>query len=302
MITALLLLVLLAEPSHQQSNREGYGPEINITNDTGRVVLLWTSIALAVFTSLIQGLITTIVQVAEDQGLWTFRFRIARYEHWWWTTVSSLLSVSFALIILTFLAGNNQDALGVLALSTATTIAIVRFAVSAWRNKIFVENRWYAWTGPSRTAIRCTYKDLCGLWEDPTAILEKFGEDKNDFAWHKTDFPCVYDDGNQENSDVSLRWGEDEGFRRRVSRAINAVPLGLLGSRPITVDGYSGKGLCLAFGILGRNKGLRPHMLMFDLDDAWKKHRGIVRNRADTRIQAALENQFVLSVACQRTT
>lgn len=76
--------------------------------------------------------------------------------------MSSFLSISFALIIVTFLAGNNQDALGVLALSTATTIAIVRYAVPAWRNRTYIENRWRAWTGPSRTSIPGIYKDLCG--------------------------------------------------------------------------------------------------------------------------------------------
>lgn len=47
----------------------------------GRTILLWSSIGLAVLTSLPQGLITTVVAVAEDANMWTFRFRIARYEH-----------------------------------------------------------------------------------------------------------------------------------------------------------------------------------------------------------------------------
>jgi hypothetical protein len=89
---------------------------------------------------------------------------------------------------------------------------------------------------------------------------------------------------------VSLRWGEDEGFRRRVSRAINAMPAGLLGSRPVTMDGYNGEGLCLAFGILGRNKGLRPNQLRFDAEDEWKKTRGILRDRAEAPIRTILEN------------
>ncbi|KAG5927416.1 hypothetical protein E4U42_002288 [Claviceps africana] len=237
------------------------GPQISIPTQTGRVALLWTSIGAAVFTSLIQGLITTIVQVAEDQSLWTFRFRIARFEHWWWTTVSVLLSISFALIILTFLAGNSQDAVGVLALSTATTIA-----------------------------IGLTLIPPKGLWEDPTAVLEKFGEDKDAYRWPKLDAPCVYDDGDIGDGDISLRWGEDQGFRRRVSRAINAMPAGLLTSYPTTTDGYKGEGLCLAYGILGRNKGLRPNELRFDASDSWKKSRGIRRNRENTPVRAVLEN------------
>lgn len=49
------------------------GPQLKIASGTGRVALLWTSISLAVFTSLVQGLITTVIQISEDQGLWTFR-------------------------------------------------------------------------------------------------------------------------------------------------------------------------------------------------------------------------------------
>ena len=107
-------------------------------------------------------MVTTIVAVVEDQDMWTFRFRIARFEHWWWTAISTMLAVSFALIVLSFLSGNNNDSLGVLALSTATTIAIVRYALPTWRNREFIENRWLVWTGDSRTAIRAVYKEMCG--------------------------------------------------------------------------------------------------------------------------------------------
>lgn len=240
--------------------------------------------------------------------------------------MSSVLSVSFVLIILTFLAGNTQDSLGVLALSTATIIAIVRYAVPAWRNRAFIENRWRAWTGPSRTSIKANSRALCGdaaqwkrlsqalperkivsapsddwglslfpppgLWEDPTALLDKFAD--QDAYKHAAPDPharCVYDDGTT-TGNVSLQWGEAQGFRRRVSRAIHAMPKGLLASRPLTVDEYNGEGLTLALGILGRNKGLRPHTLVFDASDAWKTRRGIIRaNPHNTRrIQHALES------------
>ncbi len=70
----LVAFVGISWQQQQPNNNNGYyGPQIDITNDTGRVALLWTSISVAVITSLLQGLITTIVQIAEDQGLWTFR-------------------------------------------------------------------------------------------------------------------------------------------------------------------------------------------------------------------------------------
>ena len=68
------------------------------------------------------------------------------------------------------------------------------------------------------------------------------------------------------------------------------MPAGLLAPRPVTVDGYSGEGLCLAFGLLGRNKGLRPAQYVFDVEDELKKERGFTRNRSKTGITAELEN------------
>lgn len=326
-LTVLSFLFFYITLSSGQQSSSG-GPSANFGGETGRTALLWSSIGLAVVTSLLQGLVTTIVAIAEDQNMWTFRFRIARFEHWWWTIISTLLAVSFSLIVLSFLAGNNNDSLGVLVLSTATTIAIVRYALPAWRNRRYIENRWLAWTGNSRTAIRAIYKDMCGdadswrrmanaptpnkiqcppsdawgfavnppngLWQNPIPLLDKFGENKGPWSYRPVDWPmgpCIYDDGLEaETNDVSLLWGESEGFRRRVSRAINSMPVGLLISRPFTVDGYNGEGLCLAFGILGRNKGLHPAQYVFDLEDELKRRRGITRNRQNTPITAELEN------------
>ena len=80
---------------------------------------------LAVLTSFMQGLIGTIVSIAEDQNMWMFRFCIACYKHVWWTVVSTMLCISFILIVLSFLSGNSSDSLGVLVLLTATSIAVV---------------------------------------------------------------------------------------------------------------------------------------------------------------------------------
>ncbi len=286
------------------ANNTAVGPSLPFINPTGQIALLWTSIGLAVVTSFWQGLIVTIVTIAEQQGMWTFRFRIARYEHWWWTVVSIMLSTSFGLIVLSFLSGNTGDSLGVLTLSTATAIAIVRYAIPAWRNRIFIKIRWLSWTGSSRTGIASEDKTFCGnkldwqyiqklprreriiptlsdewgwaikphngISQDPTALLQKV--DKKDIRRKlATDRQRVYNDGYLEQmKQVSLLWGENEGFRRRVSRAINSMPSSLLNSFPSTYDGFNGTGLCLAMGILGRNKGLKPKELVFDVHDRRK--------------------------------
>ncbi|KAI9762508.1 MAG: hypothetical protein M1835_008007 [Candelina submexicana] len=73
------------------------------------------------------------------------------------------------------------------------------------------------------------------------------------------------------------------------------MPQGLLRSRPFTVDGYNGEGLCLAMGILGRNKGQSPRTLVYDFDDMLKNQRGITRNRRQVSTTTELENTSVWS-------
>lgn len=108
--------------------------------------------------------------------------------------------------------------------------------------------------------------------------------------------PCVFDDGLHDSTGhVSLLCGKKQGFRERVSRGINSMPLGLLKSRPFTADGYNSEGLCLAMGILGRNKGQEPRTLVVDADDNLKRMRGIKRVRPTVFTTTELENTPVWS-------
>ena len=265
---------------------------------------LWSSIGLAVLTALFQGLVTALASMTESANNWTFRFRLARIEHWWWSVVSMLLLASFMLIVLTFLAGNDNEALSILALSTATFLTIVQYMIPAWRSRHFLENRWLAWTGDSRTSIHALKAVFCGdktQWarlarglnlshvqptpsdwygwrllplegmpNDPTDILrgiditrsKEHGFEAEDRA------KSIYYTGETNSNSVSLLWGKNQGFSRRVSRAISSMPTNLLQSRPFTIDGYVGNGLCLAMGILGRNKGLQPKNLVFNMSRA----------------------------------
>ena len=90
---------------------------------------LWSSVGLAVVTALLQGLVASLAFMTESSNYWTFRFRLAKIEHWWWTVVSALLLTSLVLITLSFLAGNNNEAISILALSTATFLTIVQYMI-----------------------------------------------------------------------------------------------------------------------------------------------------------------------------
>ena len=49
-----------------------------------------------------------------------------------------------------------------LVLATASSLVVFRYAWPAWRNRHFCENRWAAWTGPSRTGIAPDLVDRVG--------------------------------------------------------------------------------------------------------------------------------------------
>lgn len=50
---------------------------------TERTQIFWIATGLAVAVSLVQGAITTLVEICESEGLWTIRFSLGRREHLW---------------------------------------------------------------------------------------------------------------------------------------------------------------------------------------------------------------------------
>lgn len=293
----MLLLIIL----HWQLFSVTYAAPTNPNNllsvsDETEIAFLWSSIGTAVLTAFLQGMVTALAFMTEDSNYWTFRFRLAKIEHWWWSTVAVLLLVSLILIILSFLSGNSSNSLGILVLASATSLTIVQYMIPSWRCRHFIANRWLAWTGDSRTSVDISDASYCGdekLWrcmlrnlkrstikstpsdwygwrlfpvggipEDPTDILRHAKQGslsrKETAVLEGGKFPAsIFDDGGA-TTRVSLLWGTAQNFRRRVSRATSSMPATLLKSKPTSKDGYAGEGLCLAMGILGRNKGLNP--------------------------------------------
>ncbi|KAK5114398.1 hypothetical protein LTR85_010220 [Meristemomyces frigidus] len=264
----------------------------------------WASIGLAVFTAILQGLVAALAYMTESSSQWTFRFRLARAEHVWWIFVSVMLFASLVMSAIAFAAGRGGDPVSVLALSSATFLAVVQYAVPAWQQRHYVETRWLAWTGESRTAIQRRHLPLCGdgaAWARSMRLhrqgLGRLQNTPTDYygwtfwrdsghAYDPTDLFRVLTpehlSGEEEKGNnggigvfasadptshtVSFLWGSRQGFRRRASRAVSSMPLDLLRARTLTVDGYDGRGLALAMGILGRNKGLEPWKLVFRTD------------------------------------
>lgn len=270
----------------------------------------WLSIGLAVLTALLQGLVTALAFMTESSNRWTFRFRLALLEHWWWLVVSLLLLASLVMVTLSFVSGNGGDAISVLALSSATFLALVQYTLPAWQYRFYARTRWLAWTGPSRSAIKQNKTKFCGdarawsrlitlkatelsrlqstpsdyygwrLWPvkgieiNPIDVLTLMDSDHDGVIdSEKGERPIgVYPNAEMTSDNASLIWGPDQGFRRVVSRAVSSMPTGLLQTCPSTVDGYDGRGLTNAMGILGRNKGLQPWKLVFHFDSVVSSH------------------------------
>lgn len=272
---------------------------LNVSDATARG-FLWSSIGLAVLTALLQGLVTALALMTESSNQWTFRFRLAKIEHWWWTTVSGLLLISLVLILLSFATGNGSESISVLVLSSTTFLTIVRYMLPSWRARNFIYNRWLAWSGPSRTAVKIAEMTYCGTLDDwrklskVTVIAKGKSVPSDYYGWHL--FPLkgisqdptdilkdvnttvlrsgtlsrtidyIYNERYEDLDTVSLLWGaETQGFQPRVSRSVSAMTSSLLRSQPFTTEGYAGEGFCLAMGILGRNKGLKPGQLVFKM-------------------------------------
>ena len=120
-------------------------------------------------------------------------------------------------------------------------------------------------------------RSLPDIEVDPTDIPKKVNSKNINRASSTLDREYIYNDGyaSGDNKDptksttVSLLWGFEYGcFQPRAARAVAAMPYNLLKSKPFTTEDYSGEGLGLAMGILGRNKGVKPWQIVFNMTTA----------------------------------
>ena len=159
--------------------------------------------------------------------------------------------------------------------------------------------RWQAWSGPSRTGIPAAFACYIGNREDWNVLESSLGTRQSHpvEAYVKYAFPFrigvasdptdllkarAAENGNpwitksgkkqdvylptESGQSVSLLWGEFSGFRARCSRGIIAVPRGLLKVWPRLGQEVNSRAICLAHGILARNRGLEPASLVCNLE------------------------------------
>ena len=139
---ALPLPILLILLSVQIANCAPTGHVILQVSEGVGKGLSWGSIGLAVLTAFLQGLVTALASMPETSNYWTFRFRLALVEYYWWTFVSVLLFASLGMTAVAFATGNGTEPLSVLILASATFLATVRYTLPAWQFRHFNWIRW----------------------------------------------------------------------------------------------------------------------------------------------------------------
>ncbi|OCK95660.1 uncharacterized protein K441DRAFT_71037 [Cenococcum geophilum 1.58] len=183
----------------------------------------------------------------------------------------------------------------------AFLIFLFRVTLPLMESGRYLRLRWKAWTGPSRTGIGPSFSKLIGdeddwidlncaiglhpiekftrvvpslpgsfsgIVADPTDLLRASvaAVGNGSLVTPRSKFKAGVYQPSSDDESISLLWGEHLGFRRRCSRGIISVPGNLLEYRPTFDSGRDGRAICLAYGILARNKGLEPWNLVCNLN------------------------------------
>lgn len=246
---------------------------------------------------------STALRYLEDGQLWTLRLWLSlMFPVSTFTVLSCAAGASLVSQIYTSTALNDeQRRLAIAATSIALVTLFIKLFLPLLRSRGYVDVRWKAWTGLSRTGISSQYVRYLGDQQDwqsmhascGTSTLHPvetgigllaplstaFSEDATDVlkatAASSEDVDVVWVPRSdrkigvyqpvEQDQPVSLLWGRNLGFKPRCSRGIISIPRNLLKYNPLLKNGVDGKPLCLAHGILARTKGLAPQSLVCNL-------------------------------------
>ncbi|KAF5648951.1 hypothetical protein F52700_770 [Fusarium sp. NRRL 52700] len=239
---------------------------------------------------------------AQKHQFWTLWFRLSLHEPYLlssWSAASLLATTeaAYGLAQHPVLQGSYNRPL-VFLLIGAMHVFVLDFVYRSLQNGRYLRLRWKAWTGQSRTGISPNMAQYVGTpedWkimaknglnldshpadhfsggyssliaQDPTDLLKARADTGIPILTGQTARPRLQSGVYQpaaSGAPVSLLWGENLGFQRRCSRGIISVPVHLSRTSPMIRCGLPGEAICLAFGILSRNKGLEPRALICNL-------------------------------------
>lgn len=263
------------------------------------------SIFLIILTCALAWLASIWLNYLENRKLWTLRLRIAViYDFvvipYLAATLLVITNDSWPNSVNDGLPGSS--AWWGLSIPCVALLGCVNIFYRLHESRVYRRLRWKAWTGLSRTGIPPRYVGYVGDGEDWLALHSSVTNVKLDpvewglnfimpfatgIAPDPTDLlkgRAALDDGSEtlwiprkrerasiyepidNNHSVSLLWGSKSYFRPRCSRSIISIPRPLLRSGPRIDGSLDGGPICLAYGILARNKGLEPSTLICNLE------------------------------------
>ncbi|KAF5638792.1 uncharacterized protein FTJAE_5181 [Fusarium tjaetaba] len=234
---------------------------------------------------------------AQKHQFWTLWFRLSLHEPYLLSSwsVASLLATTeaaYGFAQRPVLQESYNRPLVFLSMGVMY-VFVLDFMYRSFRNRRYLHLRWKAWTGQSRTGISPGMAQYIGtpedwkimaqnglsfvsrpvdrfswgysalITQDPTDLLKARAEA---IPTGQTTRPIQQSGVYQLTANgASVSLGEKLGFQRRCSRGIMSVPVHLFKTSPMLRCGLPGAPICLAFGILSRNKGLEPRTLICNL-------------------------------------
>ena len=254
-------------------------------------------VALLVGVTALKGL-----RYAEHQQWWTVVLRMSASTHyllWGCFVIFAVFGCRRMLLSIGFGPFGEYYFVVTLCFAVGLLFLDVQYLLSTRK---YVRLRWKAWAGSSRTGIPPALLGYIGDQDDWATMAASVGHlplhpvEKFNFSTSRHDSSIIADAteilraraaADQETNSVwvprneqkigvyqpiltdhpaSLLWGVQLGFRPRCSRGIIAIPRPLFSPWPKLSTGLDGNAICLAHGILARNKGLQPSELICNLE------------------------------------
>ncbi|KAG9063339.1 hypothetical protein KI688_004221 [Linnemannia hyalina] len=120
------------------------------TEDKSGRVYRWIAIGCGAVINIIIGGYAGLTNILETEGRWTQRLEFVKDESKWWTGMSTIVLVAFAMDLVAFSKGESVDAT-ILLLAAEVGIVIFIYVVQGTLHAEFRHLLWLAWTGNSRT-------------------------------------------------------------------------------------------------------------------------------------------------------
>jgi hypothetical protein len=249
--------------------------------------------------------IVSVLDYIERKQWWTLRLWLSCQMNGWAMLVitTAIIAQTCNDVLEAYNPALLRTKAGIAGILVIAFFLVFRFLLPLAQNTPYMRLRWKAWTGSSRTGIapilarylgdnqdyQSLAKECQGMevhpvekfvswvswisgstFYDPTELLKARlkTDEQSDTIWlPRSEVKAgVYAPMDNGHTSISLLWGQQLGFAPRCSRGIIAVPMTLLRTFPTLEDGLDGRSLCLAHGILARNKGLSPSTLICNLD------------------------------------